>query len=390
MCLFRCSRRKSVRSPLLPSDRASLKSYSDLHSLNNRLVQVESQLAQFSASGRIHGCPSKARCEPATIDRFVFTVGKSGSSLALSFDDIAAIWLQELDVGRDAHALQNQSWCPPSSTSSQLKTIEPVTGQELSGLELPVSLLLPSPSTYFLSPSPAPNEVPAVTPRLMAHLPFAPRRRQKLYDNVEDVLKMHPCFNFKHFKDRAEAMFRWAAEGDNDNADAIHPDVSSSSQGGPQSTSQKADLARAIFFGSPTPRSPKAFGATQPTVSFFAAVAAAFALGMLIDREVADEEARIIAVHTEGTVGDSSARPPSRRRQAELPNLGRKCKGIQKDAASSPAVLLALSQQALSMFEKSNLYDLDFLVTMILHVLYTLHDSKARAACHLLPDVSGS
>ncbi|KIJ16472.1 hypothetical protein PAXINDRAFT_75324, partial [Paxillus involutus ATCC 200175] len=95
----------------------------------------------------------------------------------------------------------------------------------------------------------------------------------------------------------------------------------------------------------------------------FAAVAAAFALGTLVDREIADEEARLGAA-----LGDG------------------RCKGVSKDV-SSPAVLFALSQQALSMFEKSSPYDLDFLTTVILHVLYALHDSKARVTHSLLPDV---
>ncbi|KIK29435.1 hypothetical protein PISMIDRAFT_59532, partial [Pisolithus microcarpus 441] len=211
-------------------------------------------------------------------------------------------------------------------------------------------------SAYFSSQSPSPDDAPCVTSRLVAHLPFAPRKRQRLYDNVEDVLKMHPCFNFKHFKDRAEAMFRWGSDADASD-DGPH-DGSSSSPG------QKAELARAIFFGPPsaTPVSAsKGPSPARPTLSFFAAVAAAFALGTLVDREVANEEARIHAA--------------------------KKGKNAQKDAASSPSVLLALSQQALALFEKTNPYDLDFLVTMIIHVLYMLHDSKARVAYSLLPDV---
>ncbi|KIO11415.1 hypothetical protein M404DRAFT_128017, partial [Pisolithus tinctorius Marx 270] len=233
-------------------------------------------------------------------------------------------------------------------------------------LELPIPLLLPPISAYFAAQSPSPDDAPCVTSRLMAHLPFAPRKRQRLYDNVEDVLKMHPCFNFKHFKDRAEAMFRWGSEADSSDDGSLDSSSSghSSLETGGMMGGQKAELARAIFFGPPsaTPVSAsKGPSPAKPTLSFFAAVAAAFALGTLVDREVADEEARIHAAA--------------------------QCKNTQKDSASYPSVLLALSQQALALFEKTNSYDLDFLVTMILHVLYMLHDSKARVAHNLLPDV---
>lgn len=374
----------------------------DLHSLNNRLSQVESQLAQFSASGhRCHPHHPKASGSSHP-DRAMLAVGKSGSSLAISLDDITTIWLDELDLGKDIHPVQELS--PQASylsytSSSQVKLESPIVtfpGQALAcSHELPIPLLLPPVSAYFSSQSPSPDDAPCVTSRLMAHLPFAPRKRQRLYDNVEDVLKMHPCFNFKHFKDRAEAMFRWGSDADTSD-DGPH-DGSSSTHSGLEAAGvmagQKAELARAIFFGPPssTPVSTsKGPSPAKPTLSFFAAVAAAFALGTLVDREVANEEARIhAAAQSEGVAvdGPSTSRPASRRRADVLPAQGKKGKNAQKDAASSPSVLLALSQQALALFEKTNSYDLDFLVTMILHVLYMLHDSKARVAHSLLPDV---
>jgi len=225
----------------------------------------------------------------------------------------------------------------------------------------------------------------------MAHLPFAPRKRQRLYDNVEDVLKMYPCFNFKHFRDRAEAMFKWASEAGCAGVDAASPaQAKPESDTTKTSSTQNVDLARAIFFGPPstTPFSPPK--ATKPSISFFATVAAAFALGTLVEREVADEEARILAAaQGEGIVTDdaSTSRASSTRRHEAL---GKKNKAVQKETASSPSVLLALSQQALSLSEKSSPYDLDFLVAMILHVLYALHDGKVRVAHHLLPNVSRS
>lgn len=325
--------------------------------------------------------------------------GKPGSSLSISLDDVNAIWLDDQDLPKGIPLVQeprSQSSCPPYANPGQVKleSSAPIPNQQQTstGLEHPIPLLLPSMSAYFSTSSPSSHEPPCVTSRLMANLPFAPRKRQRLYDNVEDVLKMYPCFNFKHFKDRAEAMFKWASEGGSSEVDPapsnqVKPESNTSQTLSPPN----ADLARAIFFGPPstTPFTPTK--AIKPTISFFAAVAAAFALGTLVDREVVDEEARILAAaEMEGIVIDdpSTSRPSSRRRHEASLVQGKKTKAVQKETASSPSVLLALSQQALSLSEKSSPYDLDFLVTMILHVLYALYDGKARVAHNLLPNVS--
>ena len=42
--------------------------------------------------------------------------------------------------------------------------------------------------------------------------------------------------------------------------------------------------------------------------------------------------------------------------------------------------LFTLSQQALLAFEQSNHYDLDYLIAMILQLLFLLHDGKPRIA----------
>jgi hypothetical protein len=200
---------------------------------------------------------------------------------------------------------------------------------------------------------------------------------------------MHPCFNFKHFKDRAEAMFKWSSEVDGHDSSLADHSTTQSGANGAHSTASKLDTARAIFFGPPASTSSRIQASAKPTLSFFAAVAAAFALGTLVDKEIAEEEARLDVAHGDGgvTQDDSSSRPPTRKKPDLLPIPNKKCKGIAKDAMSSPAVLFALSQQALSLFEKSNPYDLDFLVAMILHVLYALHDSRARVVHTLLPEV---
>lgn len=370
---------------------------SDLHSLNNRLIQVESQLAQFTAPGaRSHNFYHQLPGPSTQSDRPLLAVGQSGSSLAISLDDITAIWLDELDLGKDILPVQS----PPSYPSCRTYAPNPVKVEPAptilpfhdtpSPSDPPVHLLLPPLTAYYASSSPTVTESPSVNPRLLVHLPFAPRRRQKLYDNVEDVLKMHPCFNFKHFKDRAEAMFKWSSEADGCDNSLTDTPTTQNGASGPLSTASKLETARAIFFGSPTtPASSRTSSTPKPTLSLFAAVAAAFALGTLVDREIAEEEARLVVAHGDSvTPDDSSSRPPTRKKPDLLPIPNKKCKGVAKDAVCSPAALFALSQQALSLFEKSSPYDLDFLATMILHVLYALHDSRTRVVYTMLPEAS--
>lgn len=399
-CVYSPAAAEKVSVPLLSlsSHTSSLPPTSDLHSLNNRLIQVESQLAQFTAPGaRSHNFYHQPPGPSTQSDRPLLAVGQSGSSLAISLDDITAIWLDELDLGKDILPVQSPPSyppCPAHASSNHIK-VEPApvtlpSHDAPSPSDPPVHLLLPPLAAYYTSSSPTATDSPSVNSRLLIHLPFAPRRRQKLYDNVEDVLKMHPCFNFKHFKDRAEAMFKWSSEVDgHDNSLADTPTIQNGASG-PLSTATKLDTARAIFFGPPaTSASSRTLSTPKPTLSLFAAVAAAFALGTLVDREIAEEEARLDIAHGDSvTPDDSSSRPPTRKKPDLLPTQNKKCKGVAKDAVCSPAALFALSQQALSLFEKSSPYDLDFLATMILHVLYALHDSRTRVVHTLLPEAS--
>ncbi|KAH7912844.1 hypothetical protein BJ138DRAFT_1082778 [Hygrophoropsis aurantiaca] len=373
----------------------------DLHSLNNRLIQVESQVAQITAPGA-RPYPSATAFGPSSqLDRPILAVGSSGSSLAITLDDISAIWLDELDLNKETLPTPSSSGASHTSPSQikleQLPVSLPVSDLS-NGPELPLPLLLPPLSAYYASPTPSVHEQPSVTLRIVQQLPFAQRKRQRLYDNVEDVLKMRPSFNLKHFKDRTENMFRWASEAEGTNAlDSTSGSQNSSrpSTSAGLSTSHKAETARAIFFGPPPdpPPSSRSMPPVRPTLSFFALVAAAFALGTMVDRETADENdlhAHDINGHNDKmTVDDSSSSGrPSTRKRMELPVVvTKKTKGVSKDIASCPAVLYALSQQALGLFERSNCYDLDYLAAMIMHVLYVLHDGKTRVAHNLLPDV---
>ena len=183
---------------------------------------------------------------------------------------------------------------------------------------------------------------------------------------------LHPCFNVPHFEQRITAIFSWAENGESAAVPAYGARPKS-----------KQDLARDIFFSSAKPGAPSrgngnggpgpgagpgpghagASNAPKPTLSFFAGAAAAFALGALIARD-----------------GDADAEPSADPPVASPSSVG--------DSAGTPAMLFALSEQSLQLFEKTSAYDLDSVIAMILQVLYMLHEGQMSVAQGVFPLVS--
>lgn len=122
----------------------------------------------------------------------------------------------------------------------------------------------------------------------------------------------------------------------------------------------KLELARELFLPEGG-KQRRESTSPKPTLSFFAATAAAFALGALVSRD-------------EQRTGDSTSNHPGASREGH--------------GTPHPAVLFALSEQALDLFEKTSPYDVDSLVAMILQVLYQLHDGQARIGQKVFPLVS--
>jgi hypothetical protein len=169
-------------------------------------------------------------------------------------------------------------------------------------------------------------------------------------------------------------MFSWASD-----MEAIERAAMESEGGLPRSAS-RAETARAIFFGEPVPKASQ----SKPTVSFFAAVAGALAVGAqaIMARTSNGEDNAMIVDDT------SPNSPPSRKASnVAFPGHSKKPKTSNNTAPSQPpsvdnkcgvhsATLFALSEQALDIFEKSGTYDLDFLIALIMQALYMLHDGK--------------
>ena len=400
---------------------------SDVQSLHNRLLVVEGTLAQLTAQPQ-PGLPPVApfkssypsvagQAGPSSLsqgpsnsflsrintgsvlaalpcnDRFCLVAGGSGSSVIISLDDTASIWLNELEctpppedtTGARPPSVSPYSTSKPGTSNGVLRVkLEPtpallpphpaaststysqggVSFGRSTGFTPPVpfSVFLPSEisnstsygpptatsqtftSTFSSIPDPAPasaaqrQDVPQVTPAPLAYLPSPASVRTRYLSFFSEAVRLHPTVNVRHFERRIEAMLSWG-----------------------ETTSEprsKADLAKELFFQS-GPQPVKKVGsaakdrgsAPTPTLSFFSATCAAFALGALISR---DNNA------TSGADGETGPR-------------------------NTPAGLFALSEQALCFFERTNSYDLDSVVAMLLQILYLLHDGHMNVAQGVLP-----
>ncbi|KAH9851054.1 hypothetical protein C2E23DRAFT_733557 [Lenzites betulinus] len=240
---------------------------------------------------------------------------------------------------------------PPSASFSS-QVIPPASSLRTLHPPAPYDVFLPPPSA-------GPSAVPQVTAALVAYLPAEPERSRYLKAFRETML-LHPCFNLPNFEQRIAAIFAWAEGG------------TVSLNAGPMS---KAELARDIFFPSAKPNGsskkdqsrgsgppPGSGGASRhapkPTLSFFAAASAAFALGALVARDEPPE--------------NSDPSPP-----AVPPS--------PTDSAGASATLFALSEQALQLSEKTAAYDPDSVISMILQVLFMLHEGQMSVAQNVFP-----
>ncbi|THH31821.1 hypothetical protein EUX98_g2365 [Antrodiella citrinella] len=383
-------------------------SYSDVQSLHNRLLVVEGALSQLSTSSPSSSSLSSAlgsvppfkssyptssssqvpssgnfsqgsaaifsNCAVGSAslaglpcnDRALLATGPSGSSVIISLEDVAGLWMNELDSSLNAESTggNNGAFPPftslrPNANSSGKVKLEPSPvllplspsslnghssnastpgGPSQSAVQPPV-FIPPVPHTLFLpsvSQSDPSSELPQVTPALLQHLPVTAAARAHLIRGLSRTMALHPCFNIRHFERRVEAMMAW---GEPSAAE------SSSDDGRPKAR----ELARELFLGIPPARKRK------PTLSFFAGAAAAFALGSLVANEIPE------ASGSPGAPGTSSP---------------------------SPAAMYALSEQALGLFEKTSSYDVDSLIAMILQVMYQMHDGQMRIAQGVFPMVA--
>ncbi|OJT05904.1 hypothetical protein TRAPUB_3254 [Trametes pubescens] len=315
-------------------------------------------------------------------DRALLAQGTSGSSVVINLEDVASLWLNELeDEGSDPKAARTSaqdtysSPMRPSTSSVSVKleptaaSIPPSSFSVGSQVTLPVGSLRtlhpPAPYDVFLPPpSAGPSALPQVTAALVAYLPAEPERARYLKAFRETML-LHPCFNVPHFEQRIAAIFVWAEGGSMSVSTGpmskaeLARDIFFSSSKGNGSTSKK-DQTRASASGPPPGSGEPDRNAPKPTLSFFAAASAAFALGALISRDEGSERSAPLP---------PGAPPPS----------------PSSDAVGTSATLFALSEQALQLSEKTAAYDPDSIMTMVLQVLFMLHEGQMSVAQSVFP-----
>ncbi|KAL6307008.1 fungal-specific transcription factor domain-containing protein [Sparassis latifolia] len=204
---------------------------------------------------------------------------------------------------------------------------------------------------------------------------------------VNEAMLLHPCFNIRHFEKRVKAMLDWGDAGLS-NPYSLSTSASGSGAGLANGRTGVEEYARDVLFGTPfshtTNGKPKAngkdsgraqaqqqSGSPKPTLSFFAATCSALALGALVERGCESQAADVFVDPL-----SNSSNPLS-----VIDTAGRGTDGQR----TSPAALFALSEQALSLFEKTSSYDLDAMTAMLLQVLFQLHDGQMNVAQGVLP-----
>jgi hypothetical protein len=186
-------------------------------------------------------------------DRALLAAGQDGSSLSIPLDDIASVWLSDLDLDGDG-------LLPPGSHSSfdvsapnGGLTLTPSTSSEPNMLD-PNTHWPPLTPYYLDAPPPSGTVMPAdhlrVTPALCQLLPRSVAVRKRLLDALDRTLRVHPCMHWPYLQTRIEALFAWTD---------------------------------AQTHGGPPP-----MHVAQPTVSFFAVASAGLALGALVASTEAD------------------------------------------------------------------------------------------------------
>ncbi|OJA13254.1 hypothetical protein AZE42_11181 [Rhizopogon vesiculosus] len=400
----------------------------DLHSLNNRLIAVESQLAQITAPGARFPSSSSSTALPLASTCNANSYNPH-DHLSSAMDDITTIWMEEIDI---PHPLPAQS---TSSVSQDRYIKSEPSPHSLSHLAsssnfattLPLPLLLP-PISHYYTPHPSPTSPPLFTKSLLSNLPFAPRRRMRLYEHAEEALRMMPgpCFSWRVWRERAEGIWRWVeSEGasflTNDYSEDIsRPSTSSSATAIATASSRtsteasKADTARTIFFGPPPapppssscPSSQKTQPCAQtpgkavpPSLPFFASVSGVLALALLVEETAASASAALHTASPSYSGGPSEATGPERSININITD--RTCVGpglkkhrkdpSPKDNHTSPALLHALSRQAIGVWEgglapcsgsgsastsnanaPTSEHDLDYISAVVLSVLFVL------------------
>lgn len=327
------------------------------------------------------------------------------------------MWWEEIDTSEPPPVQSSSSDSqegyiksePASHSSLLLPSLNPPSS-------LPLPLLLPPISCYY-APHPSSSSPPLFMKSLLSHLPFAPRRRTRLYEHAEEALRMipGPCFSWRVWKERAEGIWRWVEcestscsindssdEPTRPSAGSTNTNTSNASCRTPTDMS-KTDAARTIFFGPPpapppsSPPSQKSLCQTSsraltPSLPLFASVSGAFALALLVEESAASASAALHSTSPSHPAPPSESTGPERAAHNDRTGTSLGPKKPRKDPSpkenlTSPALLHALSRQALCVWEggvalsgsgsnsnsaHASEYNLDYVSAIVLGVLFVV------------------
>lgn len=303
-----------------------------------------------------HGQNHNSGC--SSDDGPLIALGPNGVSVLVpSSEDATQLWLNMLNLSPNLTTIAVSSSSPIKSEPSDT----PAPGSSISHSK-PPALLAPHPSLYYTN-FPHATEEPQISPELVQlYLPPAPSRA-RLWAAACSVLAAHPgVLPFpEQWKERVDAMFKWA-------------DTTGGSGGGGAGGDKRSEAARILLF---KPQSSGSVAAGQrPTVSFYAATAAVFALGAQALGGAPSAPAR---------PSKKSAGGPSNSKRSKAANgNGSPAPELKLSVdGTSPAALLALSEQASDLCERScaGAHDLDYVTALQVRALCMLCDNaKERAA----------
>ncbi|KAK1229929.1 hypothetical protein PQX77_007028 [Marasmius sp. AFHP31] len=241
----------------------------DLHSLNNRLIQVETMLAQATAGQFQPSYPfispnSAANSTPSSSGTQHQTSTASTScqlsrsntkhaSIAIPLDDLITTWLHDINVRHSPHTSAHKRMRPSTSEVKLEPTPIPLSQLNINSKpnKTPVQLTLPPISAYYPPSGDAlATTIPRVTKELLALLPLqqhshSPRHHphgqsypssspphtppvstiQRILGFAEHALTdTHPWMNWKVFRERAQAFVSRGKTRDNVNSDGQDPE----------------------------------------------------------------------------------------------------------------------------------------------------------------------
>lgn len=366
-------------------------------------MTLESTVQTLVASGLHRPGPQ------AEYERTVLATGSTGSSsIVVSLEDVASVWLEQLDILKDVDLKVSA----PDYTDKKfrLKMAFPDMSLFIDAVEMGTG------DENDDDPEGESEDSfrsqPQVTLKLIQQLPD-PKTCAQLLDHLEVTMRMHPSFNFPNYRRRVEAMFDLNLYTTTPYPPPADPPMTLCDEG----TSPSSRNGKTSAPHDETNKTSKAAKTSnkRPTLAFFAAAAGGLALGARTAMTPLNSSPGFNTQPSAGGFGaspasTSSSHPDhpdshqsgngntartniytslspipaqSRTTHGAAPNLTMSQMEIQRAADG----LFMLSKQALAVTEFEEHYDLDFIAAIILNGLFLLHDGKPRVAHTIYPTV---